>query len=228
MSTAAPTRLWRTQPKYEGLCSDGWYQTPDGRLHFRPNPKAALDVAKAKLFCLLEELDDLPARPLIVPVAIGGRRPTAAQVAAIEAELRKVPPTVIAAFRQAGGQIQVVGGQDCRHHPLYPPERHIPAGMVVSGFLSRRPLLIVVAAEADPAVTLHEIGHFCDGPPSCRFSESISWAIHREQVAELCDFSPYHKSSKAEAFAQTFREWCRGAELPEPARRLLRRAVART
>jgi hypothetical protein len=159
---------------------------------------------------------------------INGRRPEPGQVAAIERAVMTAPPRVIAGFGQAGGQIQVVAGEDCRHHPLYPRDKRIPAGQVVAGFCSRQPLVVAIAAEADPAVVLHELGHFTDGPNTSRFSESITWATHREQVAELYGFSPYHRSTRGEAFAETFREWCKGGQLPEPARRLMRAAVART
>jgi hypothetical protein len=224
MSTAT-ARLWRTQPKYEGLCSDGWYQTPDGRIHFRPNPD--VDLAKAKLFVLLEA-DDLPLRPLITTVPIDGRLPTAEQVAGVAAAVLTAPPRVVAAFRQAGGQIQVVAGQCASIHPLFPRDKRIPAGMLAAGFHSRQPPLIVVAAAADPRTVLHELGHRVDGPLSgCRFSESITWQQVGGQVARLCGFTPYH-STKGESFAQFFAEWCKGAELPVEAARLVRRAVAAT
>ncbi len=91
MSTT--TRLWRTAPRWEGLCSDGWFQTPDGRFRSAEDP------------------------PLITTVAIDGKEPTQEQVDVVRRDLAKAPRSVIADLRRRGVRIEIIPGVEASLHP---------------------------------------------------------------------------------------------------------------
>lgn len=110
---ATARRSWRSEPRYDGHCADGWYQGLDGRFHFRP-PDADVDQARKRLALLL---DGLPAAaaPSIRPVAAYGTLPSDSEVDVMRRELAKLPPNV--AEELNGWQIEIVSGADARRHP---------------------------------------------------------------------------------------------------------------
>ncbi len=208
------TALFRSQPKYQGFVSDGYFQTPDGRVHYRPAPD--VDATRGRLAGLLGDLPaDPPAGPLVRLVPIDGRLPGLRQAAVIEAEAFKAPPRVLTAFRSRGGVVDVVAG-NASLHPAY---EGVNRGRQVNGFCAwgAKPPLIVVSADGAPDDVLHEFGHYVDR--GYRFSDSDTWkwlvsAALSSFVGEygeivsgpLIGFNAYR--SPCEGFAEAFRLFC--------------------
>ena len=161
--------------------------------------------------------------PMIRPVTIRGAWPTAAQLAIVDAELRKAPPSIVAALRARGVRIEVVAGRNAGVHPEVPWR----CGGMCSGSL------IVLAGEVARHATLHEVGHCHDDVRlrGGRFSSLPEWeAIHATLPPEVFanDFfngDRHHRSNPAESFAEIFGKCYHGplnrAEVPGVARRFI-------
>ena len=239
----APGRVGETmsttlsEPKYVGHVSDGWFLDSQGRLHYRAPD---VDVTRGRLHALLGDLpDDGPAGPLIRLVAIDGVAPSLMRAAAIERELSKAPPRVLAVFRSRGGTIDIVPGEDASRHPQC--GQRPPPGKIVRGWCSRGEAqpLIVVAVAGDPRAVLHELGHWHDR--SDRFSGLSEWqrivAADRMRGTRLEFHGGYEflfddghngKRSPREAYAEAFAMFFSGPETRRRLTRAMREFIAKT
>ena len=157
--------------------------------------------------------DAPPAPPLISVVEIDGQRPTAGEVAAIEAELRKVPPAIVSTWRAAGGRIQIAAGRRARLDS---------GGRASDGWYRPVSKLLLVAAQAPPDTIIHEMGHAHDGSGEFpgRFSSLPAWRrICQGRPATPIRFSP------VEHYAEDFRDYffseSSRANMPPKARKFI-------
>jgi len=182
---------------------------------------------------VLKALEAVNTAPLITGITIAGERPSERQIAALAAELDKVPVDVISSWRARGGRAEIVPGQDAARHPLSP----FSAGIAVDGWYSGRLRGLVVVAAAKPICLLHEIGHATDH--NCRFSASAEWrkidawenrhGILKPGAMEY--FADHHRGDVAESWAQSFALYHHDFEtwsaLPKSIRRFVESAVAK-
>ncbi len=196
-----PAPLWRTEPRYQGLCSDGFFQTPDGRVHYRP--PADVPAARARLdLLLLDEPTPLP-RPPLSARAIDGRLPSPSKVHAIEAAMDQVPAAILARLLRAGARIELIPGRDVAAHPQFAQHKGKQfAG--VARFL--QPFAVVAVDADDPVVTvLHELGHLLDnvaGHPSRSAGWFEIWTA--EKRAGRVSRDAGQQQSPSEFFAEQF------------------------
>jgi hypothetical protein len=157
-----------------------------------------LDHARAHLAALLDDLPaDATAAPLISAVEIDGEKPSYDQVAAIEAELRKVPAAIVSPWQATGGRIEIAAGRQANRHPGRPPALR---NQRCDGWYWHHCRLIVVAAKAPPETVIHELGHAFDG--SGRFSSLPAWRT-------ICRFRAENpvRFNLAEFFAEDFKDY---------------------
>ena len=141
---------------YQDLPRLRWEPVGDSRLYhpilhrYRPVP---LDIRRVQV-----EVAELRPDPVVVPIEISGRRPTAQQVQAIEQALTKIPAGVIRRWREAGGGIEVVAGNNASIHPAF------FIGSRSLGWCAPSGKLIAIAADGERVerTTLHEFGNALD------------------------------------------------------------------
>lgn len=171
-----------------GYFLDGW-----GYEFFDPEAVDADDVRR-RLDALIEEIGE-SEKPFISLVAIDGRLPTQRQVEAVESELAKAPANVVRDFRDRGGRIELVCGQNARLHPFTANRRnHRSCG----GWFCDFHKLIAIAVESDPLSVLHELAHHYDRDGG-RFSCLPRWR-------QICMPGPWESrfDSPSERFAEAF------------------------
>jgi hypothetical protein len=136
----------------------------------------------------------------VSPVAVAGLRPTACQVAQVEAELEKVPAGLRRRWREKGGTLELLPVR-----AVFIPGETVPRG----GYCSR--VKAIVAADHPEVLEtcLHELAHGVDY--IFEFSKTAEWLqiyeLERHYFGSIIMQRPYRRygtTQPYELFAEVF------------------------
>jgi len=193
----------------------GWFRTNEGDEVFFPRYHEGTISDRQQL---VDELLAVNATPLVSAISLAGVLPPAASLEAIEAELLRAPPHIVAAWRDRGGRVEVVPGKDASLHPQALPSQSRSGAW---HWAKLGGLIVVAAAECDGHCVLHELGHAWD--LGSRFSRLPAWqqicaseAWHADEVPGPGLFGgthgDYYRSQPEEAYAESFARYVHDAE----------------